>query len=63
MTRPEIDWYEALEVAEYYAGLTPNVTAHWTEAGLRNLAHAYLDLLKENGDLRIALEDAKGVAP
>ena len=62
MTRPEINWYEALETAEFYAGLKPNMT-HWTDAGLRNLAHAYLDLLKENGDLRIALEDAKGVAP
>ena len=50
MTRPEINWYEALETAEFYAGLTPNMT-HWTDAGLRNLAHAYLDLLKDNGDL------------
>jgi len=57
MTRPEINWYEALECAEYYADLKPNMTAHWTEAGLRNLAHAYLDLWRENGILNRALED------
>ena len=63
MTRPEINWYEALEVAEFYAEKTPDLRMHWSKAGLQNLAYAYLDLLKENGDLRIALEDAKGVAP
>ena len=56
MTRPEIDWYKATADAEWLAGSTADTAE-------RNLALAYLDLLKENGDLRIALEDAKGVAP
>ena len=62
MTRPEIDWFAALEAAEFYA-TTDYAHLTWIHGGLRNLALAYLDLLKENGDLRIALEDAKGVAP
>jgi len=63
MIRHDINWYEALEAAEYYADLKPNVTAHWTEAGLRNLAHAYLELLSDAAWLRMALDEAKGVAP
>lgn len=62
MNRPDINWYEALDVAEYYAEKTPDLRMHWTKAGLHNLAHAYLVLLRENSYLNIALDEARGVA-
>lgn len=52
MTRPDIDWYKALADAEWLAGST-------ADSAERNLALAYLDLLKENGDLRLARDKAK----
>lgn len=59
MTRPEIDWYAALETAEHVADHTD---AHWMHGGLHNLAHAYLELLSDAARLRMALDEARGVA-
>lgn len=55
MKRPDIDWFRALDDAEWLAGST-------ADTGERNLACAYLDLLRENGDLRIKLDELTEVA-
>ncbi len=47
--RPEINWFRALSDAEWFSGST-------ADSAERNLAYAYLELLRENGHLRIALE-------
>lgn len=57
--RPEIDWYAALETAEYAA---EHLDANWMQAGIYNLAHAYLELLSDAARLRMALDEARGVA-
>jgi len=46
MSRPDIDWYAALADAERFAGST-------ADTGERNLARAYLELLREAGYLRL----------
>ena len=46
--RPEINWFRALSDAEWFSGST-------VDSAERNLAYAYLELLRENGHLRIAL--------
>ena len=50
--RPPIDWYRALEDAERLAGST-------ADTGERNLARAYLELLREAGYLRLQRDEAR----
>lgn len=50
--RPPIDWYRALEDAERLAKNT-------ADTGERNLARAYLELLREAGYLRIQRDEAR----
>lgn len=50
--RHDIDWFRAVADAELLADST-------ADTGERNLARAYLILLKDFGDLSIKLDDAK----
>ena len=50
--RAPIDWYQALADAEWLAGST-------ADTGERNLARAYLELLREAGYLRLQRDEAR----
>lgn len=59
MKRPEIDWYLALETAEHMAAVEDAIPPMEMR---RNLSRAYLELLSDAARLRMALDEARGVA-